>query len=212
MAAIRYFGDRTKFVIEWAPRGGLTAPWVQGSYHVAIYDRERTRARGSRRVLRRELDYHVFVARGERWGGAGVRGAVTLGDLGLERPALPSEPRRADPRAPRALGSLAVDMEVIDERDLIPCRVHEDCRENAALGEACGKQQLAMMRAEDATRAKLLGTPEAIDKVVKILVQRIVSADRRELGSDWFGAEGIRADFGTHGLAVRRTPAHGPAW
>lgn len=204
--AIRYLGDRTKIVVEWVPRRDWDQPWIQGSYDFVFYDKESKKTQGNRLVLRRVFDLHVSVARGERWGGEGIHGTVTLGDLGLKRPELPSRPESRD-------SSQALRMKVIDVRDLIPCRVHEDCRESRELGVACGQQQLEAMKVEDAARAKLLGRPEVIDRATRVIVQRIVSAERTELGSNWFGARGVREDFATYGLAVRRTPAGGaPIW
>ena len=217
MSATRYLGDRTRVVVTWQPRRSWDAPWVQGSYEVIFYDAKRTREiwqaphrapKPPRKTTRRSLDLHITVARAERWGGGGERKLtslwenVTLGDLGLERPEVP---HYVDDKGER---------HIYDERDLAPslsgnhkgCMSHEDCRGNRALARHCGEEQLARMRAEDAIREKLLGTPQAIDTIVRVILTRIANLSRQQLGRDWFDTEGVRDDLAKYGvLALRRT-------
>ena len=222
MSATRYLGDRTRIVVTWKPRRPWDAPWVQGSYDLVFYDATCTweipdsrvsaadrhhPARVKRHTTRRSGDLNIAVARAERWGGGegrptSLRDVVTLGDLGLVRPEIPFY---VDEKGER---------HIYDERDLAPslsgnhkgCRSHEDCRGNRALARHCGEEQLACMRAEDAIREKLLGTPQAIDTIVRVILTRIANLSRQQLGRDWFDTEGVRDDLAKYGvLALRRT-------
>jgi len=218
MSATRYLGDRTRIVVTWKPRSPKRwdVPWMQGSYELVFYDAKKTREiwqpphrapQPVRKTTRRSFDLYIPVARAERWGSGGdgkplsLRDVVTLGELGFVRPEIPFY---VDDKGER---------HIYDERDLSAffhqakgCRGHEDCRGNRALALTCGEEQLARMRAEDDVRGKLLGTPLAIDTIVRVIVTRIGNLSREQLGRDWFDTEGVRDDLAKYGvLAIRRT-------
>jgi len=221
MSATRYLGDRTRIVVTWIPRRRWDASWVQGSYDLVFYDAKQTRVwqfprramrldlagdqvQPPRKTTRRSGDLNIAVARAERWGGVGkssLRDVVTLGDLGFVRPEIPFY---VDNKGER---------HIYDERDFFSisgkhtgCISHEDCKKNRELQQRCGEEQLARMRAEDDAREKLLGTPQAIDAIVRVVLSKIANSSREQLGRDWFDTEGVRDDLAKYGvLALRRT-------
>lgn len=212
MSATRYLGDRTRIVVTWIPRRRWDSAWNQGSYELVFYDAKKTREiwqppgsmRPARNTTRRSLDLHIFVDRGGRGDNdqrllqsPSLRGMdVTLGELGFVRPKMPT---RLDHRGQPA---------VCEEYDLanIGCQSHEDCRKNRELSFACGAEQIKWIRAEDDAREKLLGSPQAIDAIVRIVLSKIANSSREQLGRDWFDTEGVRDDLAKYGvLALRRT-------
>lgn len=212
MSATRYLGDRTRIVVTWVPRRAWDSAWSQGSYDMVFYDAKQTRWQSSyrapqslRKTTRRSLDLHIYVDRGARGDGdrrqltsPSLRGMdVTLEELGFVRPKMPTRP---DHRGNPAI------CEVYDLGNM-GCQSHEDCRKNRELSFACGAEQIAWIRAEDAAREKLLGSPLAIDAIVRLVLSKIANSSREELGRDWWGTEGVREDLAKYGvLAVRRTP------
>lgn len=224
MSATRYLGDRTRIVVTWVPRREWDTAWNQGSYELVFYDAKQTREilpaalsavkfwqaphrapQPPRKTTRRSLDLNIFVDRGARGDGdrrqltsPSLRGMdVTLEELGFVRPKMPTRP---DHRGNPAI------CEVYDLGNM-GCQSHEDCRKNRELSFACGAEQIKWIRAEDAAREKLLGSPLAIDAIVRLVLSKIANSSQEQLGRDWFDTESVRDDLAKYGvLAVRRTP------
>lgn len=219
MAATRFLGDRTRILATWGPRCPWDSSWAQGYYGLVFYDTKRAREiwqppmrekMAPRFTTRRSFELHIQVLRGAHregsdWSKVGFwELALTLEELGFPRPEIPFY---EDERG----------RHYYDERDLAPrfsgnergCRTHEDCQRDRALALHCAAEQLARMRAEDEVRAKLLGTPKAIDTVVRLVLSKIARAPREELGRLWLDTEGVREDLAKHGVLMvqRQAPA-----
>lgn len=172
MAAFRYIGDGTKLKLEWLPRRDWDPRWVQGGYRWTAYDlRGPARLREPYRI-RAEASGYLHVARGERWSGA-----VTLEDLGFQRP-------EVGPSGPVSVG-WARPTDSIVKRAPLP------------FNEMSASDGI-MARAEDRERAALLGSPEAYDRVALLLVPTLL---RRMVPAR------IREDLQKYPSHVRRTEA-----